>query len=142
MRLRTLNYEEEFCRSKDIPAFHKLQFVVPGPNVGYVLLFFMPPIYLFVNIVLVCSYQYNQFVGTCVWLLQKLGATIEIDRFEDPITTMTRILKELKALNAPQEIVECPPLRLRQAHGEIVCKVCRSQMSRLTPSVSLLLCMY
>lgn len=68
----------------------------------------------------VCSVQFGQFAALVGWLFAKLGRPLNIDRFEDPASSINKMLSELKSMGFD---VDFPPVKLRQAYGEPVCRV-------------------
>jgi len=100
LRLRLLNYTEKYCFPKDIPPFHKYQFAtVGGTN------------------------QFSAFVGIITWLLQEARRKFTVDRFDDPTTVTTKLVSELRAVGAGQDVLDFQPLKLRTGSGEAPCKI-------------------
>lgn len=99
-RLHLLNYTQGYCAPKDLPPFHRYQFAtVGGGN------------------------QFPAFVGIVSWLLQEAKRKFAVDRFDDPTTVTTKLLGELRAMGAGQDVLDFPPLKLRSGSGDAPCRI-------------------
>lgn len=59
-------------------------------------------------------------MSLCTFLLGLCKRPFAVDRYEDPTTTITRLVTEVRTMGME---VDFPPLKLRQAYGEYPCKV-------------------
>lgn len=112
-KLLILDYINKFCQAKDIPPFSRIYFAVPTVN---------------------AAVQYQHFIALSAWLLNHARRPFPIDKYEDPITTLNRLVTELKncgIMTSPDfngsggggGPVDISPMKLRIGYGELVCKV-------------------
>ena len=100
LRLKLLSYTANYCAPRDIPPFHKYQFSTVGG-----------------------SNQFSSFVGIVTWLLQEARRKFAVDRFDDPTTVTSKLVGELRAMGAGQDVLDFQPLKLRTGSGEAPCKI-------------------
>lgn len=102
-KLKLLNYDREFCKSRSPPwpHLHKFYFTLPLAN---------------------RNEQFLYFSTLVSWLFRLLGSQFappsEID---DPNVTCSKIMMELMSLGFA--VPNWPPARLKQGYGDAVCNV-------------------
>ena len=69
------------------------------------------------------STQLSLFLGVVAWLLGEAKRKFSFNRDDDPSTSISKMLAELRALGAGAEILDASPLKLRAAWGETACRI-------------------
>ena len=98
-KLKHLNYVEELCRKKAFRPFSRTLFAVKGENQ---------------------STQFAKFLKVVVWLMSKSGRSFEIDKFDDPNTSVVKVMLELKEMGFEMDVAAN---KLKQPYGDAVCTV-------------------
>lgn len=99
-KLKVLDYEEKFCKVNTIKPFPRTMFAMKSSNK---------------------STQFAQFMKLTTWLFVESGReNFKIDRFDDPTTSVHKVMLELK--NMDFEMVYSHN-QLLDGNGEAVCAV-------------------
>ena len=98
-KLKHLNYVDELCRKKAFRPFSRILFAQKGENQ---------------------STQFAKFLKTVVWLMSKSGRSFEIDKFDDPNTSVVKVMLELKEMGFEMDVAAN---KLKQPYGDAVCLV-------------------
>mmetsp|Transcript_46390 Transcript_46390/g.68498 ORF Transcript_46390/g.68498 Transcript_46390/m.68498 type:complete len:416 (-) Transcript_46390:50-1297(-) len=98
-KLKHLNYVDELCRKKAFRPFARTLFAIKGENQ---------------------STQFACFLKTVVWLMSKSGRSFEIDKFDDPNTSVVKVMLELKEMGFEMDVAAN---KLKQPYGDAVCTV-------------------
>eukprot|EP00873_Tetraselmis_striata_P036081 jgi/Tetstr1/456345/TSEL_043081.t1 len=104
-KLRLLDYEREFCKTKRPawPPLTRSYFAVPSPKNNQ-------------------NEQFFYFTSLVAWLLNQANRKFTPpQQFDDPNTTCSSILQELKATGFATP--SWPPAKLKQGYGDAVCGV-------------------
>eukprot|EP00193_Tetraselmis_chui_P021078 CAMPEP_0177795464 /NCGR_PEP_ID=MMETSP0491_2-20121128/26246_1 /TAXON_ID=63592 /ORGANISM="Tetraselmis chuii, Strain PLY429" /LENGTH=454 /DNA_ID=CAMNT_0019318295 /DNA_START=70 /DNA_END=1433 /DNA_ORIENTATION=+ len=104
-KLKLLDYEREFCKTKRPPwsPLTRSYFAVPSPKNNQ-------------------NEQFFYFTSLVAWLLNQANRKFPApQQFDDPNTTCSSILQELKATGFATP--SYPPAKLKQGYGEAVCGV-------------------
>jgi len=107
-KLLILDYVQKFCQPKDIVPFSRIYFAIPTVN---------PAV------------QYQHFITLAAWLLNQARRPFPIDKYEDPVSTLNRLINELKQCGILQNPDfqtlgnELSPVKLRIGYGELICKI-------------------
>eukprot|EP01029_Cantina_marsupialis_P029627 TRINITY_DN781929_c0_g1_i1.p1 TRINITY_DN781929_c0_g1~~TRINITY_DN781929_c0_g1_i1.p1 ORF type:complete len:395 (-),score=125.01 TRINITY_DN781929_c0_g1_i1:224-1408(-) len=97
-KLNLLNYRVDFCEKQSIP--HRLNgYIYEGTNAGV---------------------QFNEMVSLIAWLFERCGQKFEISEYDDPTTTINKIILQLKNMSFEMDF---PASKLRQGYGLEVCGV-------------------
>jgi estrogen-related receptor beta like 1 len=98
-RLKLLDYESEFCQKKSFPLFSRHFFSVPDDN---------------------AATQFSRFLKLVAWLMDLCDQEFTIDKFDDPTTSVNKVMLELKNMEFESDF---PAGKLRQACGTPVLDV-------------------
>jgi estrogen-related receptor beta like 1 len=98
-KLKHLNYVDELCRKKAFRPFARTLFAIKGENQ---------------------STQFACFLKVVVWLISKCGRSFEIDKFDDPNTSVVKVMLELKEMGFDSDVAAN---KLKQPYGDAVCTV-------------------
>lgn len=98
-KLKHLNYVDELCRKKAFRPFARTLFAIKGENQ---------------------STQFACFLKVVVWLMSKCGRSFEIDKFDDPNTSVVKVMLELKEMGFEMDVAAN---KLKQPYGDAVCTV-------------------
>jgi estrogen-related receptor beta like 1 len=98
-KLKHLNYVDELCRKKAFRPFARTLFATKGENQ---------------------STQFACFLKVVVWLMSKSGRSFEIDKFDDPNTSVVKVMLELKDMGFESDVAAN---KLKQPYGMAVCTV-------------------
>ncbi|KAG5183718.1 intra-flagellar transport protein 57-domain-containing protein [Tribonema minus] len=94
-----LDYENEFCRPKNLLPFTRGYFTIPAENAGL---------------------QFRSFQEIAAWLINIATGNddmFKIDKYDDPTTSVNKIMLALKSLSSG---LDFPASRLRQPYGDAV----------------------
>ncbi len=69
------------------------------------------------------STQLTAFLSVVAWLLGEAKRKFALDKLDDPSSSLARLMGELRALGAPAEVLDAPPLKLRGGAGEAACRI-------------------
>ena len=108
-KLKLLNYEKQFCQRKrpHWKPLHHFYFAAPAQSGNP-------------------TEQFHYFANLVAWLLGLCGKSFNPPaQHDDPNTVCTNIVVEMKALGL-SNVVNFPPAKLKQGHGDAVCKVLQS----------------
>jgi len=98
-QLKILDYENEFCEGSINSFFDRTYFAIPATNAGV---------------------QFKRFLDLVSWLMRQCDAEFTVDKFDDPNTSVNKMMLSLKNMGFPADF---PASKLKQAHGEHVCAV-------------------
>lgn len=98
-KLKLLDFEEKVCRGKDFAPFPRTYFALPAANAGV---------------------QFQHFVEALKFLMRQCQREFTTDKWDDPNTISNKIMLELKEMGFDMNFAA---IKLKQAHGEHVCKV-------------------
>eukprot|EP00941_MAST-03F_sp_MAST-3F-sp1_P003081 g3081.t1 len=98
-RLKLLDYEKLFCEKKSFPLFTRSFFSEKDENVAT---------------------QFDRFLKLVAWLMQLCENDFTIDKFDDPTTSVNKVLLELRNMDFEMDF---PAGKLKQAYGEAVLSV-------------------
>lgn len=98
-KLKHLNYVDELCRKKAFRPFARTLFAIKGDNQ---------------------STQFAKFLKVVTWLIGKCGRSFEIDKFDDPNTSVVKVMLELKEMGFEMDVAAN---KLKQPYGDAVCTV-------------------
>ncbi|VDM02290.1 unnamed protein product [Schistocephalus solidus] len=92
-KLKSLDYEQQYCRRMRLKGFSKVYFAVPT-NPGE---------------------QFNSFVSLAAWLIDQSGGSMEQPQeYDDPNATIANVLESLRGLGYSTEF---PPSKLKSGCG-------------------------
>lgn len=99
-KLKILDYETKFCKVNTIKPFARTMFSMKSSNK---------------------STQFAQFIKVTKWLFVEAGReNFTIDRFDDPTTSVNKVMLELKNMDFEMDY---PVNQLLDGNGEAVCQV-------------------
>lgn len=98
-KLKLLDYETNFCEKKSFTQFPKTFFAIQEKN---------------------SATQFDRFLKLVSWLMTLCEHDFTIDKFDDPTTSVNKVMLELKNMDFDMDF---PAGKLKQAHGEDVCSV-------------------
>jgi estrogen-related receptor beta like 1 len=99
-KLKLLDYENKFCRPKNLKPILKTYFAVPSANPNE---------------------QFYYFTSAVAWLMSLNNRNIAPpNQYDDPNAVAANILSELKNAGLPSEFA---PSKLKQGHGDAVCLI-------------------
>lgn len=98
-KLSILDYETNFCAAKDILPFPRTYFALPTQN---------------------ASMQFGHMMELFKWLMSQCEQDFTTDKYDDPTTSVNKMMLELKGMGFDMDF---PAQKLKQAHGEAVCRV-------------------
>jgi len=101
-KLKVLNYEADFCAKKNRKPLSRTYFALKPQKPDNP------------------SIQLACFLKLVAWLMGLCGKEFIIDKFDDPTTSVNKVMVDLKHLGFE---LDFPAQKLRQAHGEAVCSV-------------------
>ena len=117
-KMKLLNYETHFCQRKrpHWKPLHHLYFVVAQTTNP--------------------TEQFHYFANLVAWLLGLCGKSFNPPaQHDDPNTVCTNIVVEMKALGL-SSVVNFPPAKLKQGHGDSVCRVLQSLVDQALGATS------
>lgn len=98
-QLKMLDYEKDFCEKKSFSQFSRHFFSIESEN---------------------SATQFSRFLKLVAWLMQLCEQEFMIDKFDDPTTSVNKIMLELKNMEFEMDF---PAGKLKQAFGEAVLTV-------------------
>jgi estrogen-related receptor beta like 1 len=98
-KLRVLQYERELGKKKSFVPLNETQFAVLGPGTN-------------------ASAQFKSFLDLVTFLLKSCGQDLVVDKYDDPNTSVNKLILTLKALGFP---LDFPASKLKLGYGEAVC---------------------
>ncbi|KAE9048129.1 hypothetical protein PR003_g739 [Phytophthora rubi] len=98
-KLRVLQYEREFGKKKSFAPFSETQFAVLAAGTN-------------------ASAQFKGFLDLVTFLLKSCGQEFVVDKYDDPNTSVNKLILTLKTLGFP---LDFPASKLKLGYGEAVC---------------------
>ena len=97
-KLRVLDYEQEYCRRKNIDPFGQEYFATPTNQ----------------------ARQFGEFVSVVSWLMRMCNVSFTVDKYDDANTSVNNLMMTLRNMEFS---LDFPPSKLRQGAGVEVCSV-------------------
>lgn len=97
-KLRVLDYEQEYCRRKNIDPFGQEYFATPTNQ----------------------ARQFGEFVSVVSWLMRLCNVSFSVDKYDDANTSVNNLMLTLRNMEFS---LDFPPSKLRQGAGVEVCSV-------------------
>ncbi|ETL44495.1 hypothetical protein L916_05217 [Phytophthora nicotianae] len=98
-KLRVLQYEREFGKKKSFVPFNETHFAVMSAGTN-------------------ASAQFKSFLDLVTFLLKSCGQDFVVDKYDDPNTSVNKLILTLKTLGFP---LDFPASKLKLGYGEAVC---------------------
>ena len=97
-KLRILNYEQEYCRRKNIDVFSQAYFSIAENQ----------------------ARQFSDFVSLVSWLMRLCNVSFNVDKYDDANSSVNNLMMTLRNMEFS---VDFPPAKLRNGAGVEVCAV-------------------
>ncbi|EEY64684.1 Intraflagellar Transport Protein 57 [Phytophthora infestans T30-4] len=98
-KLRVLQYDREFGKKKSFVPFNETQFAIMNAGTN-------------------ASAQFKSFLDLVTFLLKSCGQDFVVDKYDDPNTSVNKLILTLKTLGFP---LDFPASKLKLGYGEAVC---------------------
>jgi intraflagellar transport protein 57 len=97
-KLRILNYEQEYCRRKNIDVFSQAYFSIPENQ----------------------ARQFSDFLSLVSWLMRLCNVSFNVDKYDDANSSVNNLMMTLRNMEFSMDF---PPAKLRNGAGVEVCAV-------------------